>query len=70
MEIKNGILVKPKEYIIRDNEGTPIYIASSKEVGGVIVFIVFFFLVNFLINFVFSPCSIKYLFDEKSIHGC
>ena len=45
MEIKNGILVKPKEYIIRDNEGTPIYIASSKEVGGVIVFIVFFFLI-------------------------
>ena len=43
MEIKNGILVKPKEYIIRDNEGTPICIASSKEVGGVIVFIVFFF---------------------------
>ena len=34
-----------KEVIIKDSQGVPIYVASSKEVGGVIVFIVFFLLI-------------------------
>ena len=34
-----------KEVIIRDSQGIPIYVASSKEVGGVIVFVFFFLLI-------------------------
>ena len=34
-----------KEVIIKDSQGVPIYVASSKEVGSVIVFVVFFFLI-------------------------
>ena len=34
-----------KEVIIKDSQGVPIYVASSKEVGGVIVFVIFFFLI-------------------------
>ena len=34
-----------KEVIIKDSQGVPIYLASSKQVGGVIVFVIFFFLI-------------------------
>ncbi len=34
-----------KEVIIKDSQGVPIYVASSKEIGGVTVFVMFFFLI-------------------------
>ena len=34
-----------KEVIIKDSQGVPIYVASSKKVGGLIVFVIFFFLI-------------------------
>tara|TARA_Y100000994_G_C15330638_1_gene292124 strand:+ start:229 stop:510 length:282 start_codon:yes stop_codon:yes gene_type:complete len=34
-----------KGFIIKDSQGTPIYVASRKEVGGVIMFVIFFLLI-------------------------
>ena len=34
-----------KEVIIKNSQGNPIYVESSKEVGGVIIFVIFFILI-------------------------